>query len=374
MSKTYRRVPVGGQQLSTEKLRLAVIGCGRLGQVYLRLYSALPDVEIVALVERDPARLKHVGAQYGVTALYPDADALFRDQVPDIAAVVTPTKYYKDAVIAAAEAGVRGVSTDKPLEAILSNADAMVDACAQRGVIFSGGALMRAVPELQEAASWMHEGRFGKLIGASLLSWSGEISGSGCHKISVLRLLTGAEVTEVISWGTPAELVQGDCDWGMALNGHFKLSNGLDCPVFMGNSDSGLVDVWTDETLVQMGWRGPEIYTGFDERGSRLGADVQYTQYDWPEPRHLMGSVLAFLRAVRNNDESYLWISGRDLRQGLEVAIASHQSAKRGAVPIKLPLEDRSLTLYPRPYRGLGGDEYTGQGDKVEGRRNDLEV
>ena len=87
-----------------------------------------------------------------------------------------------------------------------------------------------------------------------------------------------------------------------------------------------------------------------------------------------MGSVLAFLRAVRNNDEGHLWISGRDLRQALEVAIASHQSAKRGAVPIKLPLEDRSLTLYPRPYRWLGGDEYTGQGDKVEGHREDLEV
>ena len=49
-------------------------------------------------------------------------------------------------------------------------------------------------------------------------------------------------------------------------------------------------------------------------------------------------------------------ITGETQRHALEVAIASKMSAQRGSVPIKLPLEDRSLVLYPRPYRWLGGD------------------
>ena len=49
-------------------------------------------------------------------------------------------------------------------------------------------------------------------------------------------------------------------------------------------------------------------------------------------------------------------ISGHDLRQALEVAIASKLSAQLGSVPVKLPLKDRSLTLYPSPYRWSGGD------------------
>ena len=36
--------------------------------------------------------------------------------------------------------------------------------------------------------------------------------------------------------------------------------------------------------------------------------------------------------------------------------IAAKYSALWGSVPLKLPLEDRSLTLYPRPYRWLAGD------------------
>ena len=364
-----------GDHMVTDGMhRVAIIGCGKLGQEYADLYTSLPDAEIVAMVERNPDRLKHMGEKYGVTALYPDADALFKDIVPDIAAVVTPTKYYKDVVIAAAEAGVKGVSTDKPIEATLSNADAMVDACASRGVILSGGKLVRAIPEVQEAASWIREGRFGEMTGAAVLSWSGEISGSGCHTISVLRLLTGAEVEEVISWGSPEDVLAGDCDWGLTVNGRFKLSNGIDCPVFGKAIERGMVDVWNEDTLLRMAWGPPEIYRGYDENGARIKTDPRYTPNDWGENRSLVGSIRAFLTAVETGDESRLWISGHDLRQALEVAIASHQSAQRGSVPIKLPLEDRSLTLYPRPYRWLGGDFYDTEGDKVIGTRKDIDV
>jgi hypothetical protein len=57
---------------------------------------------------------------------------------------------------------------------------------------------------------------------------------------------------------------------------------------------------------------------------------------------------------VRTGSE--LYISGHDLRQALEIAIACKLSAQLGDRSVKLPLEDRSLMLYPRPYRWLGGD------------------
>ena len=46
-------------------------------------------------------------------------------------------------------------------------------------------------------------------------------------------------------------------------------------------------------------------------------------------------------------------VSGHDLRQSLEAAIAAKYSALWGSVPLSLPLEDRSLTLYPTPTGGL---------------------
>ena len=345
------------------KHRVAIIGCGRLGQVYAKAYTTYPDTEIVAMAEPNPERRKAVGERFGVTALYPDASALLSDVVPDIVAVVTPTKYMKDAVIACAEAGVKGVSTDKPIAAVLSDADEMVEACAARGVVFGGGNLQRALPETQEAARRLRAGEFGSLVGASMHGFGGEISGGGCQNVSVLRLLTDAEVDEVIAWGSPEEALTGETDTGLEINGLFHLTSGMECPVFGAVSGYRGVDVWSEDCMVRWAWGPPQIFVGYDARGARVRIEPRYQPYEWSEFTYLTGSIRSLLAAVETGSE--LWISGHDLRQALEVAIASKLSARLGNVPVKLPLQDRSLSLYPGPYRWAGGDA-TGHSQSVE--------
>jgi predicted dehydrogenase len=43
--------------------------------------------------------------------------------------VVTPTKYFKEVVVACAEAGVKGISVEKPLGGVLSDIDKMLSVC-----------------------------------------------------------------------------------------------------------------------------------------------------------------------------------------------------------------------------------------------------
>ena len=341
--------------MAEAKYTVAIIGGGRLGQHYIEAYQTLPNTEVIAVAEINEERLKAVGERFGIKGLYRDAEALYREVVPDLAAVVLPGKYIKEAVIASAQAGVKGVSTDKPIEARLSDVDEMIDACWERGVVFAGGNLQRAVSEVQEAAGWLRSGEYGELRGASVHGWGGEIVGGGCQHIAVLRLLAQAEVSEVIAWGKPQEALESDNDEGLIINGHFRLSNGLICPVFGEPTPLRGVDVWTDDALVRWDWAPPEIYQGFDGSGARIKVDPPYAPVPYPRFSYLATSILSFLDVVENGGE--LFVSGHDLRQSLEVAIAAKYSALWGSVPLSLPLEDRSLTLYPRPYRWLGGDQ-----------------
>lgn len=340
--------------MSDIKHRIAIIGCGRMGQIYAEAYTTYPDTEVSAIVESNPERRTVVGERFGVTALYADVEEMLEEQVPDIAAVVTPVKYMKEAVIACAQAGVKGVSVDKPIAAVLADADAMVDACTSRGVVFGGGNLQRAMPEVQQAARRIRAGEFGELVGASVHAWGGEISGGGCQHISVLRLLTGAEIDEVVAWGTPAEALEQEDDSGLIIHGRFHLTSGLECPVFGNPTPYRGVDVWTAETLVRWDWGPPEIYRGYAENGARIPIDPGYAPYEWSEYGYLTGAIRSFLAAVETGSE--LWISGHDLRQALEAAIAAKLSAQLGSAPVKLPLADRSLSLHPRLYRWAGGD------------------
>ena len=349
--------------MSTTKYRVAIIGCGRMGQNYAEAYTTYPDTEIVAIVDANAQRRDVLGTRFGVAALYPDVEALLKDMVPDIVVAVTPTKYMKDVVIACAEAGVKGISTEKPIAARLQDADAMVDACAERDIVFAGGNLQRAMNEVQEAASRLHKGEFGNIRGASVHGFGGEISGGGCQHISVLRLFTNAEVEEVIAWGTPPEALSAETDEGLIINGRFCLTNGLECSVFGTPTPCRGVDVWTDECLVRWDWNPPEIFKDYDQHGNRIRFEPNYSPYLWSEFSYLTGSIRSFLSAVDGNGDP--WITGKDLRQALEVAIAAKLSATRNSRPIKLPLEDRSLALYPRPYRWLGGDA-TGRPQSLE--------
>ena len=341
--------------MDEKKHRVAIIGCGRLGQQYATAYSTYPDTEIVAIAEVDEDRRKAVGGRFGVKALYPDAHALLKDIVPDIAVVVTPTKYMKEAVIACAEAGAKGVSTDKPMAAVLADADEMVEACESRGIVFASGNVMRARHELQEATMRLRAGKYGELIGAALHGFRGQISGGGCQHISILRLLTDAEVDEVMAWGEPPEALDQDNDVGLAINGYFHMDSGLECHVFgMEATNHIMVSAWTEDTLIRASYEPPEIFRGYDERGARVRIDPHYQPYKWSQFRYLTGSIRSFLAAVETGSRP--WITGHDLRQALEVAIASRLSAQLGGAPVKLPLKDRSLTLYPSPHRWLGYD------------------
>lgn len=335
--------------------RVAIIGCGRLGQQYADAYTTYPDTEIIAIAEHNPERREAVGQRFGVEALYPDARSLLEDIVPDIAAIVTPSRFYKDAVIACAEAGVKGVSCDKPIAAILSDADEMVEVCASRGVVFAGGNLQRAMNELQEAARMLRAGEFGEIIGATIHQWgNGEISGGGCQHVSALRLLTGAEVEEVVAWATPEELLDSGSDYGLKVNAHFRMTTGVECAVFSEPTPYQGADIWTADSMVRWNWGPPELYRGWKADGARKRLHHDYAPYEWSQFGYLTGSIRSFLAAVETGSE--LAVSGHDLRQALEVAIAARESARLGTVPIRLPLQDRSLSLYPRPYRWSGGD------------------
>ena len=374
-------------QLANAKHKVAIIGCGRLGQHYATAYSTYTDTEIVAIAEFNKERRIAVGQRFGVKNLYQDAESLLKEIVPDIGVVVTPTKWMKESVIACAEAGVKGVSTDKPIAASLSDADAMVDSCKSNGVVFAGGNLPRAHNHVQEAAKWLREGKYGEIQGAIVSSIGNCISGQGVQWISALRLFMNSEVGEVMCWGQPESNVYSEDD-EMLSNGIFSMTNGVNVPFYGTSIDDSVktkirkhdgvkathkmgLDVWTEDSLIRWFWDSVEIYKGFDKNGKRILTDPEFSPWKWQEFGYMTSSIRSLIKSIETGSE--LAVSGHDLRQALEVAIAMKLSAQKGNVPIKLPLVDRTHTLIPEIYRWIGGDQ-TGNIQSVEEASTDLNM
>ena len=119
--------------------RVAIVGAGRMGQEYALAYKAFPETEVVGFVDPNEERTKAVCALHPGSSWYPTVESMCAAERPDIVSVVTPAKFMKAAVITASKSpGIKAVQVDKPFGGPLADADAMVDACAQAGVIFAG--------------------------------------------------------------------------------------------------------------------------------------------------------------------------------------------------------------------------------------------
>jgi predicted dehydrogenase len=114
-------------------LRGALIGCGFFAINQMHGWNDAEDVEIVAICDRDPARLKSVGEMFGVTRRYSDAATMLAEGDIDFIDVATTVASHCELVLLAARHKLP-VICQKPFAINLVEAQAMVDACQKAGV------------------------------------------------------------------------------------------------------------------------------------------------------------------------------------------------------------------------------------------------
>ena len=337
-------------------------GAGTWGRFYLRAYAEHPDCEIVALVDRARDRRSVFAERFGIEQVFDSVEELLVRDTPDIVSAILPVAYAYDAVVACAEAGVRVVSCEKPLAAELSKADELVRICREHGTAFGCSAGRWNPPYSEQAIGWVADGHIGKLTGAAIPGGLPvEVCGGGCHPLTLMRFLTGMDVTWVEAWTSPPlpgytasearDETEADCPaWG-----RLGLSGGIVCEVPAPQPDRRahcMAAVSGEQGRVWLSYPHPVFVQG---QGARAGP-VFPAFLERKPPKSMFVSVIEqLMRAFDTGMEAEC--SGHDLRQALEIAIAMKLSAHNGHRRIELPLQDRSLKLFPHPYRMYGGDE-----------------
>src|SRR4051812_641646 len=86
-------------------LRGALIGCGFFSRNHLHAWRELDGVEIVALCDRDPARLEAMAREFGIGRTYVDAPELLASERLDFVDIATTVASHRVLVEAAAAAG-----------------------------------------------------------------------------------------------------------------------------------------------------------------------------------------------------------------------------------------------------------------------------
>ncbi|MBV9125509.1 MAG: Gfo/Idh/MocA family oxidoreductase [Planctomycetes bacterium] len=153
------------------KVRAALVGCGKVGQIHAAALSRLPEAEFVAVCDAHPERAQAFATRYGVRP-FTDPATMLREARVEAVLIATPHPLHAAPAILAARAGAH-VLVEKPMAATLADCDAMLEAARQAGVRLGVISQRRLYESVQRMKAAVDAGKLGRpVLGVfTMYSW-----------------------------------------------------------------------------------------------------------------------------------------------------------------------------------------------------------
>jgi len=153
----------------SKKLRLGVVGLGRVSRSHLPAIEALSDrIELAALVARDRQKLEEEAARLKVPKTYTSYDEALKDNEIDAFLLLLPHDLHAGYSIRALRAG-KHVLVEKPMAMNEAEAVQMVQAAEQNGRVLMVGQSRRFFAAVMESVRRVRAGEIGGLININAL-------------------------------------------------------------------------------------------------------------------------------------------------------------------------------------------------------------
>lgn len=188
-------------QGSERPLTVGVIGHtgqGNYGHGEDAVWLKIPQTTIVAVADADPKGLAAAAKKLGGVKAFADYRAMLAETKPDIAAICARHIHeHRDMIVAAIEAGVKGIYVEKPFVRTLFEADEVVKLCAEKGVRLAIAHRNRYHPVLATVRKLVAAGEVGELKEVRVRGKQDQRGGGldlwvlGGHGFNLATLFTG---------------------------------------------------------------------------------------------------------------------------------------------------------------------------------------
>lgn len=346
------------------RLRYALIGCGRISNNHV-VSAVNNELEIVAFCDviRDNAEEKIIKfeLQDRDIRIYEDYQELLANETLDLIAIATESGKHAQIAIDCINAGCH-VIIEKPIALSIADADAIIKAGKEKGVLVCANHQNRFNKSIQEIRKAIDRKRFGKLLyGTAHIRWArdheyydraswrgtweqdgGALMNQCIHDIDLLRWMMGDEIDTV--YGMTDRLMHPYIeaeDLGIAV---IKFKNGSYGII------EGTTDVYPrnlEETLYIFGEKGT-VKAG----GEAVNIIEEWKFADWfgdeeaikkecsenPPNVYGFGHTKLYknvINAIYGEEE--LLVDGEAGKRALELVLAIYKSSAEGQ-PVKLPL------------------------------------
>jgi len=178
--------------------RVGVIGCRGIGIRHGNGVQGIENAELVGGCDLVDEQLRDFDERFGATnpnlVLYKDFGEMLEKAELDILTVATGDNWHTEPVIAAAEAGVKGIFCEKPLAVNVEAAERMVEAVERNNVAFAVDHTRHWMPLWCRCHELVTEGAIGD-VGTIVMTHPGQRSmlfRNGTHLLDAIYWFAGA--------------------------------------------------------------------------------------------------------------------------------------------------------------------------------------
>jgi len=348
---------------SDRKHRVGIIGCGRIASEFedgaevhpatiAGAFDALDTCEIVAGCNRGRERLEKFGRRWGVTALYHDYTEMLAQEDLDLVAVATNPPLHPEMVVAAAEAGAKGIFCEKPMALSLGECDAMLEACDKAGAKLLVNCTRRWNGLYEAARQIVEQQTMGPLLHMvgwcqgckPLPNWEAETEGpmlhDSVHLFDIMRFFAGQ-----VQWliGTAPCRHHKDLRTEDAGSIIFEFESGVDAVAVSEERTEYArfeIELHFERGMLRLGRSGE----AFESRRAPTQETWWHRLYEcefpapaWDEPAILVAAK-DLVGAIEEGRECRS--TGHDGRAAIEIIMAIYESERRGNAKVHFPFRN----------------------------------
>ena len=185
-------------------MKVAVIGIGSMGKNHARVYSELPEADLVAVADVDQKLVAETAEKHGAHA-YTDYREMLEKEKPEAVSVVVPTAMHEEVGMAALNAGAH-VLMEKPIAATVEEGQRLIEKAHAVKKQLMVGHIVRFNPAMQALKQKLADGDLGRIFQIfcrragpfpARIRDVGVVVDLAPHDVDVMRFLIGTEPLRV---------------------------------------------------------------------------------------------------------------------------------------------------------------------------------
>ena len=294
-----------------------------MGENHVRVYHKIEEANLMGVSDVSERALKKIEKKYGAKG-YTDYCELLANPEIEVVSVCVPTTFHH-AVVMEAIRHKKHVLVEKPIAFTLTEAEEMIAAAKEAGVILATGHVERFNPAVQKAKELIDDGVIGDIVSAFAkrvgplpprIKDVGVSIDLAIHDLDIMNYLFEEEITQV--YGT--------------MNSSFddsEFEDHAEIMVSFDNESTGIIEVnwltpYKRRELELTGTAGIISVDYIQQSIEVFGKFAQDIEIVHEEP--LKGELKSFLNSVVEEKEPV--ITGEDGLKALKMVIAANKSSK----------------------------------------------